>query len=103
MEFSFYQILLIIAGAGVFIYLLIHDKVQWREFYGGSQRNLTEVQTVFQYLREQGIRCRLKTRIQGFSRMQNAKTTTAVVEVHKKDEERARQLMKEYNSQGLRK
>lgn len=96
MEFSTYQIFLIILGAIIFINIFLWDKRTWKEFYGGSQANFEEVQEVFQYLREQGIRCRLKTRIQGFSRAQNSKLTTAVVEVHKEDQERARQIMREY-------
>lgn len=96
MEFSTYQILLILAASVIFINIFLRDKLKWKEFYGGSQANFEEVQGVFQYLREQGIRCRLKTRIQGFSRAQNSKLTTAVVEVHKEDEERARQVMREY-------
>ncbi|NBG88024.1 DUF2007 domain-containing protein [Isachenkonia alkalipeptolytica] len=103
MEFTALQLLLILAGILIFLTVFIGDKAKWREFYGGSQRNFTEVQGVFQYLRDQGIRCRLKTRIQGFSRMQNAQMTTAVVEVHKEDVERARQLMREYNNRNRRK
>ncbi len=98
MEFTAPQIGFILLGILIFLVLFIGDKAKWKEFYGGSQKNFTEVQGVFQYLRDQGIRCRMKTRIQGFSRMQNAQMTTAVVEVHKEDEERARQLMREYNS-----
>ncbi len=98
MEFTTYQMILILAGLLMFIAIFIHDKGKWREFYGGSQKNFSEVQQVFQYLRDKGIRCRLKTRIQGFSRMQNAQMTTAVVEVHKEDEAQARELMKDYKN-----
>ncbi len=98
MELTTFQMILIFAGLLIFITIFIQDKNKWREFYGGSQGSFSEVQQVYQFLRDKGIRCRLKTRIQGFSRMQNSQMTTAVVEVHKEDEAQARQLMGEYKN-----
>ncbi|QGT99929.1 hypothetical protein SYNTR_1336 [Candidatus Syntrophocurvum alkaliphilum] len=90
------SLFIFILGGIAYIIIVIQDKLGWVDVYGGSQSNLPEVNARYSYLKAKGVKCRLKTKTHPFSRMQLSQTTTAVIEVKKSHEAKARDLLNEF-------
>ena len=97
LDFSTFQIILIVIGAVALIIHLIYDNAIWIEFYGGAQSNLYQVHEIYSYLRKNGVKCRIINRSQPISTMQISQIATVTIEIKKGEEDKANRLLSEFH------
>ncbi len=93
--------LLLVAVVAVGIYLYWSDKKNWELVYETSGHAMKEAQAMFSYLNRHGLKCRLKTSpARGFGGTgvftHPSLLASVKIEVHKKDVERALNLLADY-------
>ncbi|UMZ74374.1 DUF3343 domain-containing protein [Natranaerofaba carboxydovora] len=97
MTLDFWELLFVSLVIVVLIYYFVFQKNKWVELYGGTNKNLGEVQARYSYLKDNGIRCRLKSNTPPPNRYATSNTTSVTLLVYKEDEDKALKLMSEFN------
>ncbi|WP_202077323.1 hypothetical protein [Caldalkalibacillus salinus] len=96
-----YSGLLLVALVIVGIFLVRQDQKEWVTVYEASSRTIQRAQARFAFLRNNGVKCRMKTLSpRGMSRGAQANPvmmTTVRVDVHKKEVNKARELLSNFN------
>ncbi|UMZ75451.1 hypothetical protein [Natranaerofaba carboxydovora] len=93
------NLVLFVILVAIAIYLYRNDKKDWVEVYEEDEESLNKVQRRIKYLKDKGIKSRLKAPATKGIALQNSPADVGRVKilVKKNDEERARQLLEEYS------
>ncbi|MFK7694977.1 hypothetical protein [Paenibacillus sp. HJGM_3] len=100
------ELAIIVVAAAVIIAAVIYRSRSWQTVATGNGRTAEEVQAKYAYLKANQVKCKLKTEeaptmgaVQGSGNYADGPTSNVRLEVHKKDVDRATELLKTFGEQ----
>ena len=97
-------LILIVAFIAVFIWIKVDENKNWKTLFEFAGQHSQELTARYNYLKRQGIRCKLKNynpgtiRMMGMQGTQMSKQGSILLQVHKKDEEKAMKIMADFEA-----